>query len=195
MDLDFEVVDLDPADPPAEGEQAPDFERPLVNNEFWEDVALSELTAEGPVLLVFHPMDGAFPATYVWNEIRDREWGQRAADGTEAADSASGEERPASGESDLQVVGLSISTPYEHKTLIEERKIEDTGYTLFSDPANGVAEQYGIAHDLDGMAGVSEPRPAVFLIDGERVIQYAWVAGEWPDFPPYDEIEAELDAL
>ena len=177
MELDFEVVELDAADPPAEGEQAPDFERPLVNAEYWEDTALSELTAEGPVLLCFHTMDGAFPTTYMWNEIRDREWGDRGQD------------------DDLQVVGLSISSPYEHKTTIEERRIDDLGYRLFSDPKNEVAERYGIAHDLDGMAGVSEPRPAVFLLDGERVVQYAWVAAEWPDFPPYDEIEAEIDAL
>jgi peroxiredoxin len=175
MDLGFEVVDLPSADPPAEGEQAPDFERPLVNDEYWEDTALSELTAEGPVLLVFHPMDGAFPATYLWNEIRNREWGQR------------------DHEDELQVVGLSISSPYEHKTLIEERQIADTDYRVFSDPQNGVAEQYDIVNDLDGMAGVSEPRPAVFLLDGERVIQYAWVAERWPDFPPYDEIEAAID--
>lgn len=172
MGLDFEVVDLPPSDYPEEGDQAPDFERPLVNAEFWEDRALSDLTAEGPVLLVFHTMDGAFPTTYMWNEIRDRGWG-----GTDT---------------DLQVVGLSISTPYEHKTTIDEREID---YRLFSDPQNGVAEQYDIVNDLDGMAGVSEPRPAVFLLDEERVVQYAWVAQEWPAFPDYDEIEAELDGL
>jgi peroxiredoxin len=177
MDLDFEVVDLPAADPPAEGEQAPDFERPLVNHEYWEDTALSELTAEGPVLLAFHTMDGAFPTTYMWNEIRDREWGARDHD------------------DDLTVVGLSISSPYEHKTTIAERRIEEYDYRLFSDPANDVAEQYGIANDLDGMAGISEPRPALFLLDGERVVQYRWVAAEWPDFPPYDEVEAAIDAL
>ncbi len=174
MDLGFDVVDLPPADHPAEGDQAPDFERPLVTAEFWEDRALSDLTAEGPVLLVFHTMDGAFPTTYMWNEIRDRGWGSRNEDG------------------DLQVVGLSISTPYEHKTTIAEREID---YDLFSDPQNGVAEEYGIVNDLDGMAGVSEPRPAVFLVDEERTIQYAWVAQEWPEFPDYDEVEAALEAL
>jgi peroxiredoxin len=167
MDLDFEVVDLPEADHVAEGEQAPDFERPLVNDEFWADVALSDLTAEGPVLLVFYPMDGAFPATYIWNELRDR-----AFDAYEP-----------------RVVGLSISTPYEHRTLIEERGID---FELFADPANGVAERYGIVNDLDGMAGIHEPRPATFLVDEERVVQYAWVASEWPELPDYDELESVL---
>ncbi|WP_115864434.1 redoxin domain-containing protein [Halorussus litoreus] len=169
--VDFEVVSLPDADHVAEGDTAPDFTRPLVTDEYWEDVSLSELTDEGPVLLVFHPMDGAFPATYVWNEIRDRNWGTTTEDG------------------DLTVVGLSISDPYSHKRLIEERGMD---YRLFSDPQNGVAEEYGVVHDLDGMAGVSEPRPAVFLLDEDRTVEYAWVAAEWPDFPDYDEVEAAI---
>ncbi|MFC4551836.1 MULTISPECIES: redoxin domain-containing protein [Halorussus] len=163
--VDFDVVELPETDHVAEGDTAPDFTRPLVNDEYWEDASLSELTDEGPVLLVFFPMDGAFPATYIWNELRDREWD----DGR-----------------DLRIVGLSISDPYAHKQLIEERGMR---YRLFSDPQNGVAEEYGIANDLDGMAGVSEPRPAVFLLDEDRTVEYAWVAEEWPDFPDYDEVE------
>jgi len=169
--LDFDVVELPTADHPEAGDRVPDFERPLVNEEYWEDVALSELTDEGPVVLVCHPMDGAFPATYVWTEIRDRGW-----------DRAEG----------YEVVGLSISSPYEHETLIAERGVDAR---LFSDPANAVAEKWDIVNDLDGMAGVSEPRPAVFVLDTGRVVQYAWVASEWPEFPDYDEVEAAVEEL
>ena len=170
MDLDFEVVDLGPADPPAEGEQAPDFTRPLVNEEFWEDAALSEVcsASEDPVVLIFHAMDGAFPATYVWNEVRDRGWAD-----------------------DATLVGVSISSPYEHKTLLAERDIEGRA-RLYSDPANDVAEQFGIAMDLDGMAGLSEPRPAVFVLDSDRTVEYAWVGETWPSFPDYDAVEAAI---
>ena len=171
MDLDFEVVSLPETDHVDEGETAPDFTRPLVNDEYWEDVALSDLTDEGPVLLVCHPMDGAFPSTYVWNEIRDREWGERF---------------------DARVVGISISDPYAHKRLIVERGMD---YDLFTDPGADVAREYGIEHPLDGMANIVEFRPAVFLIDSDRTVDYAWVAEEWPDFPNYDEVEAALEAL
>jgi Peroxiredoxin len=82
-----------------------------------------------------------------------------------------------------------VSSPYEHTTFIEEREI-DAG--LFSDPQNGVAEAYDVVNDLDGMANVSEPRPAVFLIDSTQTVRYAWVAQQWPDFPPYDAIEDAL---
>lgn len=171
MDLGFEVVELDESDHPESGEKAPDFVRPLVNEEYWEDVSVSELTADGPVLLVFHPMDGAFPATYIWNELQDRAWDE---------------------DHDVTIVGLSISTPYEHKAFLREREME---YQLFSDPQNDVAEAYGIVNDLDGMAAIAEPRPAVFLLGEERETQYAWVAQESPDFPDYDEIEDRIDTL
>jgi peroxiredoxin len=188
--VEFDVVDLPPADHPEVGEQAPDFERPLVNEEYWEDTALSELTSEGPVLLVFHPMDGAFPATYIWNELRDRGWDRSEA--PSASDESSGERSEPRDADEFETVGCSISSPYEHKAFIADRGIEAR---LFSDPANGVAEAYGIVNDLDGMSGVSEPRPAVFLLDGERVVQYAWVASEWPDFPDYDAIGDALADL
>lgn len=168
--VDFEVTELPPSDHPEEGETAPDFTRPLVNREFWEDASLSELAAEGPVLLVFTPMVGDFPATYIWNEIRDRAWDE---------------------DHDLRVVGLSISTPYEHRGFIHERDME---YPLFSDPANDVGREYGIDHALDGMTGISEPRPAVFLLESDLTVRYAWVAAEWPDFPDYDEIEAAIES-
>lgn len=168
MDLGFEVIDLPETDHPVEGDEAPDFTRPLVNADYWEDMSLSELTENGPVLLVCYPMDGAFPATYIWNELRDRAIEE---------------------EYDVRVVGLSISSPYEHATFIEERGID---HALFSDPQNGVAEAYDIVNDLDGMAGVDEPRPAVFLLDSERIIQYSWVAAEWPDFPDYEAVDAAL---
>jgi peroxiredoxin len=167
--VDFDVVDLGETDHVSEGKLAPDFTRPLVNEEYWEDASLSELTDDGPVLLVFYTMDGAFPATYVWRELAERELGER-----------------------LTVVGLSVSDPYAHKELIRDREMN---YRLFSDPANEVAREYGIEHDLDGMTGVSEPRPAAFLLDADRRIEYAWVATEWPEFPDYDEIERRVRDL
>ncbi|WP_049985064.1 redoxin domain-containing protein [Halobellus rufus] len=167
MELDFEVISLPASDHPTEGETAPDFTRPLVNDEYWEDASLSAVTDEGPTLLLFHPMDGAFPTTYIWNEIDDRGFAE-----------------------DIQVVGVSVSSPYEHKSLLKERAAEAR---LFSDPAADVAAEYGVENPLDGMTGITEHRPAAFLLDESRTVRYAWVADEWPAFPEYDEIEAAID--
>lgn len=167
--VDFEVVTLPETDHVAEGDTAPDFTRPLVTAEFWEDVSLSTLAEDGPVLLAFYPMDGAFQATYLWQAVAERGWDDR---------------------DDVQVVGCSISTPYDHKRLLAEREVD---VPLFSDPTNEVAEEYGIVNDLDGMAGITEPRTAVFLLDTDRTVTDAWVASEHPDFPPYEEIESAIE--
>lgn len=160
MELGFEVTGLPPHDAPEEGEEAPRFTRPLVNDEYWEDAALSDTV---PALVVFYPMNGSFPATYIWQEVEERGWDD---DGT--------------------VVGVTASTPYSHRRFLDER---DTDARLFADPSNGVAREWGVAHELDGMTGVEEPRPAVFYVDEGMTVRYAWVADEHPEFPPYDEID------
>jgi peroxiredoxin len=167
MDLGFEVTDLPPAGPVDVGESAPEFTRPLVTDEYWEDRSLSSLLEAGPVLLLFHPMDGAFPATYIWQEVASREW-------------------------DVRTVGLSVSSPYEHRSFIDRR---GGGIELFSDPQNGVAETYGVSRDVDGMAGIAAPRPAAFLIDTDQTVQYAWAAGQEPAFPDYEAIDAAIEQL
>ena len=168
MELGFDVVDLPETDHVAVGETAPPFTRPLVGDEFWEDRSLTEVV-DGPTLLLFHPMDGAFQTTYLYNEIDDRGW-----------------------TADVSVYGLSISSPYEHKRLLDER---GEGVRVFSDPSAAIIERYGVEHDIDGMAGITEARPAVFLLDSDRVVRYAWVAGGHPDSPDYDAVEAAIDAL
>ncbi|RQG94421.1 redoxin domain-containing protein [Natrarchaeobius chitinivorans] len=167
----FDVVDLGPADHPEPGDRAPDFTRPLVTAEFWEDRSLSELVAESgdtdPTILVFFPMAGSFLATYVLDELADRGWDRRAA----------------------HVVGVTAANPYGVKGLLEDGEYP---FSLFSDPANDVAASYGIAHDLDGMAGVGEPRLAFFALDPDLTVEAAWVAAEWPEFPDYDDLEERL---
>ncbi len=171
MDLEFDVVDLPDTSHVEEGDTAPEFTRPLVGTGYWEDISLSEIAEDGFVLLVFTPMNGSFPSTYIWQEVRDRGWGSIE---------------------EVEVVGVTVSTPYSHKDLIRDL---DLNVRLYSDPGNDVAELYGVEHSLDDMEGVSEPRPAVYLLDPDLAVEYCWVAGEWPDFPPYDEVERELESL
>jgi peroxiredoxin len=166
--VDFDVVSLPETDHVAEGDTAPDFTRPLVNPEYWEDRALSDVV-DGPTLLVFHPMDGTFQGTYLYNTIDDHGWSD-----------------------DVDVLGLSISSPYAHKRLLADR---GDGVRIFSDPGAGVIEEYGVAHDIDGMTGITESRPAVFLLDGDCTVEYVWVASEHPEFPDAEAIDDAVDHL
>ena len=168
-DAGFELPTFSSTDHPTEGDRAPDFTRPLVTEDRWEDVSLSAFAADaGGALLVFYPLNWGGKSMYWWKEIRSREWGL---------------------DDDLGVVGLGVSQPFDHQRFIEKR---DLPYPLYSDPGNGVAERYAIVHDLDGMSGIEEPRPAAFLLDESLTVEYAWVADEWPETPPYDEIESAM---
>ena len=160
--VDFDVVSLPETDHVAEGDTAPDFTRPLVSDEYWEDRALADVV-DGPTLLLFHPMDGAFQGTYLYNTVDDHGWSD-----------------------DVDVVGVSISTPYAHKRLLADR---GDGARIFSDPSAGVIEEYGLGHEIDGMTGVTESRPAVFLLGSDRTVEYAWVASEHPQFPDAEAID------
>ncbi|SEH17650.1 Peroxiredoxin [Natronorubrum sediminis] len=165
---DFEVVELGSANHPTPGEAIEDFTRPLVTDEFWEDRQLSELLSEeGRTIVVFTPMIGSFVGTYIWSELEERAWAERA----------------------NSVVGVTASTPYGISQFLEENELP---FTLFADPSNDVAAAYGIDHDLDGMAGVSEPRVAFFAVEPDLTVDAAWVATEWPEFPDYDALESEL---
>lgn len=167
---DFEVVALPEVEHLEAGDTAPAFTRPLVSTDYWEDVSLGSLLETGPVLLFAHPMDGTGQAKGNWITIRERGWG----------------------DGDVTVVGLSISTPYEHKTLIDRHHLP---YRLFSDPGAGVAEAFGIPHDYDGMAGIVGHRPSFFLVEPSRRIAYAWVASRWPAEYPFDAVEAALESV
>jgi peroxiredoxin len=160
--VDFDVVSLPETDHVAEGETAPDFTRPLVNEEYWEDRSLDDVV-DGPTLLLVHPMDGAFQGTYLYNTVDDHGWSD-----------------------DVDVLGLSISTPYAHKRLLADR---GDGVRIFSDPGAGVIDEYGLAHEIDGMTGITEARPAVLLLDSDRTVEYAWVASEHPQFPDAEAID------
>ncbi|WP_121744109.1 redoxin domain-containing protein [Natronorubrum halophilum] len=165
---DFEVVELGSADSLEPGAEVPDFTRPLVTDEFWEDRSLSETSSdEGRTILVFTPMIGSFVAKYIWDELADRDWFDRAD----------------------RVIGVTASTPYGISRFLDENEFP---FAIFADPGNDVADSFGIPHDLDGMAGISEPRTAVFALDPELTVEAAWVATEWPEFPDYDALESQL---
>ena len=159
----FPVVDLEPAPGPPVGQPAPTFERPLVTAECWEDRTLTDVAGDRTVL-VFTPMVGSFVARYLWQAVLERGWPDR----------------------DVELVGISASTPYGISRFVDDHRI-DCG--IFADPGNGIARSYGLTHDLDGMAGLEEPRPAVVVLGPDRAVEDWWAAREWPSFPPYEDLE------
>ncbi len=159
----FDVPEFGDLSPPESGEKAPEFTRPLVTAEGWRDVTLSELLDDDPLLLIFYPLNGSGKSRYTWNAVRERGW-----------------------ESAVSVAGVGISQPFDMQSFLESHELS---CGIFSDPANGVAERYGIVHDIGGMTGLEEPVPAMFLLESDRTIRESWIASEWPEQPPYDRID------
>jgi peroxiredoxin len=154
------------------GDDAPDFTAPLANGELTE-FSLSDRLEDGPVVLAFFP--GAFTSvcTGEMRTFRDR------------IENFTGE---------ATLYGVSTDSPF---SLNEFRAQNDLPFDLISDLTGEVTESYGVALDLAalGVPGVDEgevtiSERAVFVVDTDGTVTYAWV-GENPGVEPdYDAVEA-----
>ena len=98
----------------------------------------------------------------------------------------------------LDVWAISGDSVYAHRAFAEEYGLN---FPLLSDSSGRVAESYDVCYD-EWENHERVPQRAVFLIDSERTIRYAWAtedALEKPDFFPVKDaletLEAERDEL
>jgi peroxiredoxin len=126
------------------GAKAPEFTLKDYNN---EKVTLSSLHATKPVLLVFYPFAFSGICTGELCQLRD--------------DLSSFE--------GVQVVGVSVDTPYSLKVWAER---EGYQFPLLSDfwPHGSVAQQYGVFNEKAGMAN-----RGTFLIDQAGIVRFVEV--------------------
>ncbi|GGM63877.1 peroxiredoxin [Longimycelium tulufanense] len=126
------------------GTEAPDFTLPDYNK---QQVSLSGFRGEKNVLLVFYPFAFSGICQGELCQVRD-EIGEFQND-------------------DVQVLGVSVDTPFSLKAWAEQQ-----GYTfpLLSDfwPHGEVARAYGVFNDKAGMAN-----RGTFLVDKQGVVRFA----------------------
>jgi len=150
-----------------EGATAPDFELP---NQVGEMVRLSDLLRSGPVILSFYRGQWC---PFCNLELRAL---QRAMEDIEAAGAT--------------LVAVSPNTPDNSMTVVEKHGLS---FPVLSDHDNGVARQFNLVYemtaenienyqekgrDVAAMNGSDRwelPIPATYVIDGDRVIRYAFV--------------------
>lgn len=144
----------------AVGEIAPDF---TLSTHLGEEVVLSELVAEKPVVLVFFPLAFSGICTTELCELRDN------------LAMFEGEQ--------VQLVGISVDSAF---TLRAWADAEGYTFPILSDfwPHGAVAQQYGVFLEEAGIA-----KRGTFLIDQNRVVRAAFVnePGEARDFAAYTE--------
>ena len=130
------------------GTVAPDFTLKDQNN---QPVTLSDFRGKKNVLIVFYPL--AFTGTCQGElaEIRDN--------------------LPEYANDDVQVLTVSVDSPYSHKVWAER---EGFTFPLLADfwPHGAVAQAYGVFHEQAGFAN-----RGTFVIDREGVVRYAHMQG------------------
>lgn len=94
---------------------------------------------------------------------------------------------------DVVAWGISADTTYTHRAFTERY---DFDFPLLADTDGAVARRYGVRYEeWEGHRGI--PKRAVFLVDPDRTIRYAWCtddAYEKPDLWPLKEaVETSLD--
>ncbi|MEF8915679.1 redoxin domain-containing protein [Natronomonas sp.] len=150
------------------GDNAPEFTAPMAHPDGdIEEVALSELIDNGPAVLAFFP--GAFTSVCTGEMITFRD---RLENITEAG---------------ADLYGVSIDTPF---ALGEFADVNQLNFPLISDSNKELIDAYDVEMDFEalGLSGVA--KRAVFVVDEDGTVTYAWVSDDPGVEPDYEDVEA-----
>jgi peroxiredoxin len=157
-----------------EGDTAPTFTLPGVVGETADTYQLRVATDDGhAVLLLLFPFDFSPVCTNELCAIRDAEWFQFTPE--------------------LDVWGISGDSVYAHQAFADEFGLN---FPLLSDSHGRVAEAYDVCYE-EWENHEAVPQRAVFLVDSDQTIRYAWETEDAfmkPDFFPVKEALDELAA-
>ncbi|MFB6178866.1 MAG: redoxin domain-containing protein [Halorientalis sp.] len=148
----------------SEGDSAPTFTATIGTSDH-EPFDLDEYLGDGPLVLAFFP--GAFtpPCTNEMVALQDR------LDAFETAGAT--------------VLGISADSPFSQGAFREEHGIE---FTLVSDMAREAIDTYDLTIDIVelGLHGIANR--AVFVLDSDGVVTYAWEASDPTTTPDYESL-------
>jgi peroxiredoxin len=89
-----------------------------------------------------------------------------------------------------QVVGISVDSPFANKAFAAQNNLQ---FPLLSDYSREVIKQYGGVHeDFSGLKGYSAAKRAVFIVDTNGNVKYAWVSENPGVEPDYNAITQAL---
>jgi len=150
------------------GSRAPDFGLAGTGD---ETVRLSSKLGNGPVLLLFYPLD--------WSPVCTSELCSLSADFNSCAGLG------------VSVFAISVDSIFSHKAFAAHHKIQ---IPLLSDFNKTVAQDYGVLYpELMGLKGVA--KRSAFLLDAEGIVRYAWVTEDPTQMPDFVEIKRQIEAL
>lgn len=87
----------------------------------------------------------------------------------------------------IQVIGISVDSPFANKAFANLNNLQ---FPLLSDYKREVSQNYGgLYYDFAGLKGYSACKRAVYIIDENGIIIYAWVSEDPAVEPNYETIE------
>ena len=88
------------------------------------------------------------------------------------------------------VIGISVDSPFANKAFADQNNLQ---FPLLSDYTREVSKQYGGVHqDFAGIKGYTASKRAVFIIDSNGNVKYAWISENPSVEPDYNEITKAL---
>ena len=153
------------------GDSAPDFTAPLANGDVGETFTLSERLDEAPLVLAFFP--GAFSSvcTGEMATFQDR-LGEFEAAGA-------------------NIYGVSVDSPFALNAFRDDLGLE---YDLISDANHDLVEAYDVPMAFDELGIDEVTKRAVFVVDSDGEVTYAWSSDDPGVEPDYDEVEQAAEA-
>jgi peroxiredoxin len=152
----------------SDGDTAPTFTATVGTSDH-EPFDLGDHLGDGPVVLAFFP--GAFtpPCTNEMVAFQDHLADFEAAGAT--------------------ILGLSADSPFSQGAFREEHGIE---FDLVSDMSGEAIRAYGLEIDIEELGLYGIANRAVFVLDDDGTVVYAWEADDPTNEPDYDAV---LDAV
>jgi peroxiredoxin len=94
---------------------------------------------------------------------------------------------------DAAVVAVSVDGPFANMAWSSQNSF---GFPVLSDHRREAVTAYDVAHnDFAGVAGYTAAKRSVFVIDGNGVLRWSWVApnpGVEPDYAEINRVLAEI---
>jgi peroxiredoxin len=92
-----------------------------------------------------------------------------------------------------QVVAVSVDSPFANKAFADHNRLT---FPVLSDYTRRTVKAYaGVHEDFAGLTGYTASRRAVFVLDGQANVKYAWISENPGVEPPYDEINKALGSF
>ena len=93
---------------------------------------------------------------------------------------------------DAQVIGISVNEPSSNREFAEKNRLP---YPILSDSKREVIKLYGLQQEFDPQRGFKPDKRAIFVINEEGTVSYAWIPDRLRVEPNYDDVQRALEEM